>query len=119
MPCNCDHLEPTKREAESVKVMELVREITGKPFDHKNPHHGPYGNTDHLNAYTAHLCEWCWNNPGKLKDMSLELQIWWRDHQEADKAKEEQEELKREVEIAKARAISKLTLEERKALGVI
>lgn len=34
MPCRSDHMEPTARERESVRVLELIREKNGQPFDH-------------------------------------------------------------------------------------
>jgi hypothetical protein len=46
------------------------------------------------------------------------MQIWWRDHQAADKARVEAELAAAEDAKAKAAAIAKLTPHERKLLGI-
>lgn len=111
MPCNCDHLEPNSREKESVRVMKFLREVglhTGKV--------SLYGDVNSLDEHTAALCKFCQNHD--VKDYSLELQIWWRDHQKADT-----ERLKKEYEKVRAghdaeAALAKLTAYERELLGV-
>lgn len=104
MPCRSDYLEPTARERESVRVLELLREIRGEDFDHDKPHSGSYGSISTLDKDTAELCSWCSENLPPLEDRapalsvpnapytdyipSLELQIWWRKHQKADRERE-------------------------------
>lgn len=115
MPCNCDHLEPTLREKESVRVLGFLKEVgfgEYKKFDKY------YGNLATLDKDTAKLCEWCKENPEQVKKQSLELQIWWRDHQAADKKKEEARQLKAKLKELQKKALKKLTPEEREALGL-
>lgn len=114
MPCNSDHLIPSRREEESVMVRTLLRE-TGRDINVGSP----YGFTASLSHDTKELCDWCkTQTTEQIKSMSLELQIWWRDHQEADRIREEKykEQIKKDEIVL--RAIAKLTDEERKALGV-
>ena len=82
MPCDSSHLAPRTEEVESVKVLICLGEI-GCATGEYSP---VYGRVATLDRDTAILCEWC-----KIHDVtkySLELQIWWRDHQRADAAKE-------------------------------
>lgn len=81
MPCNCDHLEPNKHERESVRVLKHLRELRVRKGD--IPY---YGNVDTLSEDTAKLCA-VYTEIEDVSDYSLELQIWWRDHQEADAEK--------------------------------
>ena len=111
MPCNSDHCEPTKREHESRIIMLLLEEV--------GMHNGVtpyYGIVSNLDRDTSDLCNFCQNN--KLDNYSLELQIWCRDHQEADKSKLilEQNAIKEEQE--KKDALLKLTGHERTLLGL-
>lgn len=91
MPCNCDHLEPTAIEYELSKVACLLDELDGKPT---NPTHW---NGQHPRIYTEAMT-WPKAKADKLVETlckalqttdvskrSLEMQIWWRDHQEADR----------------------------------
>lgn len=69
-----------------------------------------------VDEMTAALCEWCKAHPGTVKKKSLELQIWWRDHQEDDaRQKAEARESKR-LSALRRSALAKLTPEERRAL---
>lgn len=117
MPCNCDHLEPRWDESESVKVLELLREARGESYNHKNPRHLPYGNPKTLDAETSALCALL-KEHGLKPSASLELQIWWRDHQEADRAREAREAAAHAAAVARAAALSKLTPEERRTLAL-
>jgi len=92
MPCRSDYMEPNQWELEGSKVLALLEEIA----------HGTlpdwYGNgSDHhvymrmtqklLDEATAVLC-------GNLKKLdvskfSLEMQMWWKDHQIADAKRRE------------------------------
>lgn len=114
MPCRCDHMEPTKREEESVAVLGFLEEVGLREFgvvrwvDNPVPDNGvdyyrpkikevdeigAYGNLKTLDADTAELCEYCKNND--ISKHSLELQIWWRDHQIADMKREKREKEER------------------------
>ena len=101
MPCDCSYMDPTDLERQLSRVLCLLDELaTGKPVDPRSNdwcgHRiGVYGSTvvdlrKRTDEAVAELC-------GKLKKCkkvskySLELQLWWREHQAADKIREEQE----------------------------
>lgn len=109
MPCFSDYQEPTSREKESVRVLHLLQEVG---FDIE--YDSVYGRPNQLDEDTAKLCQWCKSHTNtEISGMSLELQIWWRDHQIADQKHEHQQML-----TLKQSALDKLTNEERSALGV-
>lgn len=104
------------------QVQCLLDELDGKPI---NPE---FWNGHHPNVYSCGLSQ---NNADKMvsalcgrlqkedvSKRSLEMQIWWRDHQEADArhAKEELDAAKTAQE--KEIALSKLTPYERKLLNL-
>jgi hypothetical protein len=111
MPCNSQYLEPTAREKESAKLLVLLREI-GIHSD-KIPY---YGFPEYLDECTRILCDYC--QTAKMSTESLELQIWWRDHQIADKARLEKELRESEEDKAKRKALEKLTHYEKGLLGL-
>jgi hypothetical protein len=122
MPCNCDHLEPSLHEQESKKLMILLAGIG--LFKNDVPY---YGEVAAVHEHTALLCKFCENND--VSNYSLELQIWWRDHLEADKIKAQyelnKEKADKEKKLAlektnkeKKLALEKLTPNERKLLGL-
>lgn len=82
MPCQSDYLEHDAREKESGRVIEFLKEIDGLPFDHDHPSY--YGRITTLDADTARLCEWAQTHQEELPRHSLELQLWWQQHQRAD-----------------------------------
>lgn len=119
MPCNSDYLNATGFEKSLSKVACLLDELEGKPI---NPSHWSGYHPRVYGSYSqgigdimvAELCS-------KLKKLdvsklSLEMQIWWRDHQKADKAREaEEKEAERKSKLIQS-AVNKLTPEEFKAL---
>jgi len=122
MPCSSEHMKPTHKEREHSKVLSLLDELrTGvlpDTFDsgyHKKAY-GNYTSDEQLNSKTAKLCS-------KLQDedvskRSLEMQLWWRNHQIVDK-----ERLKFALEQSKDKearkaALAKLTPYELKLLGL-
>jgi len=118
MPCNSSYQDPTHLEVNTAKVCALLEEVkTGNlPNWYGNGSHSSAYNcsSDHrLDNITAQLCSKLQNV--NVTKFSLELQIWWRDHQEADTRR-----LKREIQECKDRdaAISKLTPYERNLLGI-
>jgi len=112
MPCQSDYLQPTDREQESRKVLDLLKEVGIKT----GPTHDLYGRLDTIDRDTALLCKWCKANDVTKK--SLELQIWWRDHQKADaKRRAAQQALERQTHL-KLQALAKLSKEEREALDL-
>jgi len=106
----------TDREAESGRVLELLKEIAGQPFDHENPSY--YGRPATLDADTAQLCAWCRDHGSTIYGMSLELQLWWKRHQRADAKREERERAETRLSNIRDHALAKLTPEERSALGL-
>lgn len=115
MPCNCDHMEASGREKESSRVREFLREINQQPFNHKERNEY-YGCVKTLDRDTATLCEWCASHD--VSEMSLELQLWWRDHQHADRARERRERSEAKQEKLRQAAVKKLTPAERRVLGL-
>ena len=93
MPCNAEFMRPNEREKELSAVLSFLDELDGSKFNHKHAlegyHSGAYC-VDHTQKYldkmTAKLCKRCSKLSKKeIRKKSLELQIWWRDHQEGDK----------------------------------
>lgn len=88
MPCNSDYMNPSNEEVDLSKVYSLLDEISTSKLDKSNYngyHPKAYGlsSKDKLDKAVAKLC----NILKKIdvKNYSLEMQIWWRDHQIADK----------------------------------
>jgi hypothetical protein len=111
MPCNCDHMEPSLHEKESKNLMSLMAGVG--MYKHDVPY---YGKVEAIHEHTALLCKFCENND--VSSYSLELQIWWRDHLEADKIKVQTKLDKAKTDKEKELALEKLTLNERKLLGL-
>jgi hypothetical protein len=93
-------MEATSREIELSKVVQLLDELEGKPLSHN------YGrgydsrvycqniSKEQADLWVSTLCAKLTKLGKKVKKYSLEMQIWWRDHQLADKARIEAEEIK-------------------------
>jgi len=64
----------------------------------------------------AELCQKLQNVD--ISEYSLEMQMWWRDHQKADKARIERELKEARTRAAKAAALAKLTEYEKALLGL-
>ena len=114
MPCYTE--PPSHTENEEKRLNELLDEI-GDPRPR-----GGGGNICGamrritLDEATQALCAWCQANDVTQK--SLELQIWWRDHQAWDKRRIAEEQAEAERAKTRAEAIAKLTDAERRALGL-
>jgi len=110
MPCKSDGPYYDSVALAVILIYRHLDELAGKPPQDR--HWGFLSVTrSELDRLTAHLC-------GKLKSVdvtsySLELQIWWRDHQKADRDREEN----RVLELRNA-ALGKLTDEECRLLGL-
>jgi len=103
MPCDSRYMEPTASEIEHERVLTFFDELVYNPSETT------------LDGLVARLCL-ILQNTG-VSGCSLEMQIWWRDHQKADK-----ERLERELEEAtkaqdKKTALAKLSDYERNLLG--
>jgi hypothetical protein len=115
MPCQSDYLEPTDREKESARVIELLKEVRGRRFNHEHPS-DVYGVPSRLDADTQALCRWCRTHD--VTKQSLELQLWWQRHQKADAARKRREQKKKVEDQARTKALAKLTQRERQLLGL-
>jgi hypothetical protein len=101
------------------QVACLLDELDGKEIDqHQWQGYHPLAYSQRVDGdkMVAELCKRLQHVD--VKDYSLEMQIWWRDHQAADKARVEAELAAAEDAKAKAAAIAKLTPHERKLLGI-
>ena len=67
--------------------------------------------------WTRKLCEMC-TEKGVTSDNSLELQIWWRDHQAADLRRQKEEAAKEKLKVDRIAALAKLSDYEKKILGL-
>jgi hypothetical protein len=109
------------REKALSQVVCLLDELGGKPeIDSRHwqgYHPNVYNNSNVCgDALVAELCEKLQGED--VTKRSLEMQIWWRDHQKADKQRLEREMQQQKTEAEKAVALEKLTPYERKLLGV-
>lgn len=119
MPCNCDHLKATNKELFLSQIACLLDELDGRPIDknHWDGYHPEvYNKSVNGDKLISKLC-------GKLQKVdvskySLEMQMWWRDHQEIDKARLKEEMKIKKTEEEKRKALSKLTDYERRLLGL-
>ena len=122
MPCRSDYLAASNHGIEASKVLALIEELeTGILPDYYND--GYYKEVYSKNAAlilqekVPILCE----KLQQVKDVtkySLELQIWWRDHQKADKKRIEDELFFLSEEIARKSALDKLSDFEKKLLNL-
>ena len=131
MGCNSEYMEPNVKESESKLTAELLvyvhKELGFIPqqwvIDAANH---VYGSPSQLDTLVSGLCSFC-------KDMSKEeqdkiiydgrnptarkLATWWERHQEADKKRIAKEWAEKEKKKIIESALSKLTDDEKKALG--
>lgn len=118
MPCNSDHLSATRRESELSKVACLLDELDGKKKinrDHWDGYHPRvYNKNVDADAMVAELCSRL--QKISVRKCSLEMQIWWRDHQEADKKRAKAAVAKAKTAKQRRAALAKLTPHERRLL---
>lgn len=132
MPCNGDYLEPTQSEEESKRCAEILVYVH-KKLKLKIPDYVTlasedcYGNSDKLNEMVVLLCSLCTKMSKKQQNdiiynakdkMSRRLADWWEEHQEADRIRIQKEIDKEKKEVLKTQGLTKLTKEEREALGL-
>ena len=127
MPCDSSYLDASRLERELSRVYQLLDELDGK---RKRPNRESwrgyderaYGKADRetLDRKVAELCARLRvKRPDEIRTHSLELQVWWRDHQAADAEREHvsRSETKRRKLVQ--RALDKLTAEELRALELM
>ena len=110
MPCNSGYLAPTSLELSISKVLRFHEELNGAAANHSDGGLHPRARRvtrERADQLVASLCE-------RIKTIdvskySLEMQIWWRDHQAADAARLKAEELKRKEDAEVEAALDKLT----------
>lgn len=96
MPCNSDYLEANAREVWLSQVVQLHDEFNyGRPVDAKSAAWRGYDDRVYsknvskaeADQWVAALCQ-RFKECADVSKMSLEAQIWWRDHQKADAERE-------------------------------
>ncbi len=128
MGCRSDYMEPTELEVKLAKVFAFLDELETGKLKKNAAYSGyderVYGKSTHkiLDQKTAELCSKIKEleniSSGTISIYSLELQIWWRDHQEFDRKRLEEESSNAELNKLKEVALSKLTSFEKKLLGL-
>jgi hypothetical protein len=121
MPCNSDYMAATSLERELSKVACLLDEVAGKqcaPGDVSGYHRRVYGKaTRELgDQLVDELCNAL--QGADVSKFSLEMQIWWRDHQAADEERIQKEVADNTLALQREAALSKLTAYERGLLGL-
>jgi hypothetical protein len=119
MPCNSDYMEATGKEVALSKVACLLDELDGKPLDRTHwlgYHPAVYNRAADADALVSELCRRL--QTVNVTKQSLEMQMWWRDHQAADKAMLEHEMARKKTDAERQTALSKLTKYERELLGL-
>lgn len=117
MPCNCDGYEPEVIDVTAHQALCVLRELGGGDLKPKDWH--PHSRSPDRGQADEIVAEACRRLRGvDVTKYSLELQMWWRDHQEADKRREAQAKKKAEEAALRESALAKLTPKERKALGL-
>jgi len=122
MPCNCDYMEANNRETALSRVACLLDELDGHPINtnHWRGYHPRVYNrglrTSDADAMVARLCERL--QSVDVKNYSLEMQMWWRDHQAEDKERVQAELAAAKTAEDRRAALAKLTPHERQLLGL-
>lgn len=99
MPCNSEYMEPKDLEIECGRMFLLLDELhTGTPVDPDEYKRAGYddrayykSNRELADKLARRLCT-ALKQLGDVSGYSLELQMWWRDHQEADRIRNLKEE---------------------------
>lgn len=123
MPCNSDYMRASNSERELSRVACLLMELDGREYkkswwDGYHPEvYGAFCSKKDADQMVAELCSKLQSVEDVTK-YSLEMQIWWRDHQAADKVRLEKEMSEVKKEADKQAALAKLSDYERKLLGL-
>lgn len=115
MPCDSSYMEPSKRERDSLRIRSLLKELK-LPVSKGDECYGDVSSLDKdVRTLCAHLGKL---SKAEILNCSLELQIFWRDHQKADKDRRIREAQNEAKELIKQKGLAKLTPAEKKALGL-
>lgn len=122
MPCNSDYMNASSMEKNISIVACLLDELDGIAANKSSwdgYHPKVYNNCSKKKADTlvAELCSRL-QQVEDISKYSLEMQIWWRDHQRADKARIEAELETQNRQADREALISRLSKYERSLLGV-
>lgn len=123
MPCDSSHLQANSLEIEMSRVAAIIDElerhvpISRRAWDgyHERVYNKGLTRAE-ADAMTAHLCHLMQRRDPA--NCSLEAQIWWRDHQAADRARAQATLDITRTREEKAAALKKLTPHERRLLGL-
>lgn len=121
MPCNSDHMDANRKEIALSKVACLLDELAGntnlnlRNWDGYHPAvYCKSRSKEDADALVSKLCSRL--QTLDVTKQSLEMQMWWRDHQAADKARLKKEMEQEKTDQEKEVALSKLTDYERKLI---
>lgn len=122
MPCNGDYLNATQKEIQVSNLFYVRDELNGFPIEpskwSQGYHPAVYNKPLSDEAINAVMIDVCFRLQQRdVSTLSLEAQIWWRDHQRADKERIEREIAEKRTWEEKQAALAKLTLYERQLLG--
>lgn len=126
MPCDSSHMEANDSEIEAGRLNLVLDELAGHRridaviwdragYDERVYCKSPDEAT--MDALTRAACT-ALQSRTDVHLLSLELQMWWRDHKSADAARLKREHLALKTAKARKAAIAKLTPYERKLLGL-
>lgn len=124
MPCRSDHCEPSAFEIAASRAFAVLDELCGGPpvtaRDWAGYHRDVYSRAvsrAKLDEITSQCCALLALRHGGARGLSLEAQLWWREHQAADARRCDAETKAANSKRLQEQALSKLTAQEREALG--
>ena len=125
MPCRSDYMEPTQLEITCSRALCVLTELRGESWKsawwsgtHPDVYNKACSKSD-ADQWTANACKLMQAlPPEELLKLSLEVQMWCRDHKKVDAARAREEARKKREDKLRASARAKLTLAERKAVGL-
>lgn len=122
MPCNSDYMAPSASELQAARCACLLDELDGHEWtrnEWEGYHSRTYCKTTSalLDELVRELCSRLQALPS-ITQHSLELQIWWRDHQKADAERIAREQQTKQLATLRRQALAKLSPLERDALGL-
>jgi hypothetical protein len=129
MPCDCSHLEPTRRERELKRAAQLIVYVEGfqkgvTPAWIKEQAEATYGTDERLVPYLCKILNEM--APGQREriiynghnKIARDLADWWEEHQRVDRERIKREQAEAEKTRTRKQALLKLSSAEKKALGI-